>query len=146
MYCHKCGKELEEDVSFCSSCGASVNGSTDAASGRATHYMPYAGKSVGTALVLGFLFPGLGHLYIGKLARGLCILVANIFLEVATILLLFVRFNDDFLTYNETANLLILSLILLIPAFILLIWNLFDVNKLGNEYNDCIRRTGAPPW
>ena len=108
--------------------------------------MPYAGKSVGTALVLGFLFPGLGHLYIGKLARGLCILVANIFLEVATILLLFVRFNDDFLTYNETANLLILSLILLIPAFILLIWNLFDVNKLGNEYNDCIRRTGAPPW
>jgi len=145
MYCHKCGKELDEDAVYCSYCGASVDGSTDATD-RTTHYIPYPGKSVGTALVLGFFFSGLGHLYIGKLARGLCIMMIEIALTVATVMTSSSVLNNDYLTYDEFVGVMIFTLLLTIPAFILLVWNLFDVNKLAKEYNDCIRRTGTPPW
>jgi Predicted membrane protein len=147
MYCHKCGKELDEDAVYCSFCGAPVDGNADTTSfDRATQYVPYVGKSVGTALVLGFFLPGLGHIYIGKLARGLCIMIGYILLEIMTLFVWLARFNNSYFEYNEFVSLMALALIFSIPAFALQIWNLFDVNKLGKEYNDCIRKTGNPPW
>jgi len=147
MYCQKCGKEIRDDATYCSSCGASVDGNNmNASPGRSAYYMPRAEKSVGTALVLGFLCAGLGHLYIGKLKRGLCILLANIFLGMLIMILYLSVFSDDYLTYDEAMGILILVFMLSIPSFIIWLWNLFDVNKLAKEYNDCIRRTGNPPW
>jgi len=147
MYCRKCGKELISDAAYCSSCGISVEGiGMNATSERTAYYMPYAEKSVGIALVLGFLCIGLGHLYIGKLKRGLCIMSASIILAVVLLIFLFSFISDTYLTNEEAtviANVMILAGIF---VFILLLVSLFDVNKLTKEYNDHVRRTGTPPW
>ena len=147
MYCRKCGKELNESAMYCNSCGTSIDRSgNDASSGSAAPQMPYAQKNVGISLVLGFFIPGLGHIYIGKLARGLSIMAGYILIEVLIILIWFSNFNIDYLDYDDVVRLVILILSLSIPAYALSIWNLFDVNSLGKEYNDRIRKTGTPPW
>ena len=139
---------MSDDATYCSSCGASVDGNNMNATppDRTAYYMPHAEKSVGIALVLGFLCAGLGHLYIGKLTRGLCILMANVALGVIMMITWFSILNDTYLTYDEAVGILVLIALLAIPAFIIWLWNLFDVNKLAKEYNDGIRRTGNPPW
>ena len=147
MYCHKCGKELDGGALYCSYCGASVNGSMDdTVSGKAAPNIPYAHKNVGVSLVLGFFIPGLGHIYIGKLVRGICILIAYILLESLILFQFFTRYDYNYLTYSDVTGILALTVLLSILSFILMIWNLFDVNRLGKEYNDCIRKGGDPPW
>jgi Predicted membrane protein len=147
MYCQKCGKELDENAVYCSSCGTSVDGrNTYNAPGKTAYYMPYAEKSVGIALVLGFIYAGLGHLYIGKLTRGLCIMMINIALSITMVMVSLSMISDDYLTSDEAMGILIFISLFAIVAFVIWLWNLFDVNKLAKEYNDCIRRTGNPPW
>jgi hypothetical protein len=118
----------------------------NAAPNRTAYYMPHAEKSVGIALVLGFFYAGLGHLYIGKLVRGLCIMMFNLALAVTLIMVSFLVLNNDYLTYDEAGGLLLFLTLLTIPAFIIWLWNLFDVNNLTKKYNDGLRRTGDPPW
>jgi len=147
MYCYKCGKELDEGAIYCSSCGASIDGrDRNAPPNRTAYYMPYAEKSAGVALVLGFFWVGLGHLYIEKLVRGVCIMMSNLALALVMVIVTLSMLNDDYLIYDEVTGLLLFISLLGISMFIIWIWNLYDVNKLTKEYNDGIRRTGNSPW
>jgi len=139
MYCRKCGNETPSDAIYCGSCGASVDrNDMYGAPDKTAYYMPYAEKSVGIALVLGILYIGLGHIYIGKLKRGAFIMLTGIAL-VAIMAVSFFSFIWD-------SGIWVILPIFSMASFILWVWNLFDVNKLTKEYNDCIRRTGNPPW
>jgi hypothetical protein len=83
---------MRDDAIYCNSCGASVNrnnmNNTSPGNGS-NYYISLREKSAGIAIVLGFLYAGLGHLYAGKLTRGLCILFGNMALSIPMIVLTF---------------------------------------------------------
>jgi TM2 domain-containing membrane protein YozV len=65
---------------------------------------------------------GLGHIYVGKLARGLVILFAQILLLTVGILLTITIIGS------------IIGIPLLIVYAIIWIWQIFDASKLAKEY------------
>ena len=149
MYCQKCGKEINDNSTFCSSCGASTDGSTQ--TNNIPNYGPQNNayvysreKSNGVGIILGFFIPGLGHLYAGKIGKGLLIMFSGIILSVISMIAVF-----GAISYDSTGALngaLTFLIILPIIYIIIWIWNMYDVNKVIKEYNECLRRTGNPPW
>ena len=73
-------------------------------------------KDAGIAAVLSLIIPGLGQMYIGKIGRGVLILLFTA----------------------------LLSMILV--GFIIWIWNIFDAYNLAKKYNETLRATGRKPW
>lgn len=73
-------------------------------------------KDTGIAAVLSLIIPGLGQMYIGKVGRGVLILIVTI----------------------------ILSMVLI--GLIIWIWNIFDAYNLAKKYNESLRATGRKPW
>lgn len=83
------------------------------------------------SIVLGLLgLSGIGHMYVGKVGKGVGILIGNILLWVIGFATMF--FGVGF--------------ILLIVGLVLFIWQIIDSKKLCVYYNDHLRRTGSPPW
>ncbi len=73
-FCFKCGAEIFEEAEICPKCGvrqftpvSEVNVSSVTSSRGTT--------SPGIATILSFLFPGLGHIYLGDIFFGLIIMV-----------------------------------------------------------------------
>lgn len=71
-----------------------------------------------------FGFGGIGHIYVGKLFRGIVILIVGIILLVLTIISMGI------------------GLIILIPFAI---WVVFDARALCRQYNDYYEHYGRPP-
>ena len=87
-------------------------------------------KSMGVTMVLTiilglFCIGGIGHLYLGKIIKGIVILIVGIILLVITILTMGI------------------GLIALIPYAL---WVVYDSYKLCKRYNDDLEQTGRPPW
>jgi len=149
MYCAGCGENLEDDVSFCHICGRKIN--TGSASGNTTvnfsgHESAFLAfrKSSGVAILFGILIMGGGHIYAGKISRGIGIFLAGAVGWIIAILPLMLSANKgniDSLT-SIIAVLVITNMIVIIFWF----WSLYDAHKLIDEYNDSILRTGRPPW
>jgi TM2 domain-containing membrane protein YozV len=75
-FCSKCGKETPEDAVFCPGCGVPVE---DQVGGPGQPKRVVDGRvNVGAAVVLSFIFPGLGQLYIGEKRRGAAFVVAGL--------------------------------------------------------------------
>ena len=148
-YCGSCGTRLISKHSPCPNCGhvkTTFNpqpdpGNQNWGAGNPNPPPPYQQhqggleKNVGTtlilAIVLGLLgLGGIGHIYIGQTNRGVKILVAGILLWIIGIL---------------TAGFGV-GIALLIAYVVLLIWQMFDANKLVNQYNQYLRQNGRPPW
>ncbi|WP_407377847.1 zinc-ribbon domain-containing protein [Methanobrevibacter sp.] len=66
MYCENCGAELPDNATFCSSCGKKI------AHGQ--------NKNVYIALLLTFIFTGLGSIYAGNTKKGLILLGVRVLL------------------------------------------------------------------
>ena len=91
---------------------------------------PIEWKSMGVTIVLTvvlgiFGFGGIGHLYLGKIIKGIVILIVGIILLVITIFTMGI------------------GLIILIPYAI---WVVYDSYKLCKRYNNDLEQTGRPPW
>jgi len=87
-------------------------------------------KSMGVTIVLTvvlgiFGFGGIGHLYLGKIIKGIVILIVGIILLIITIFTMGI------------------GIIALIPYAI---WVVYDSYKLCKHYNDELEQTGRPPW
>ena len=87
-------------------------------------------KSMGTttilALVVGLLgICGVGHMYVGKVGKGIGILIGSWILIAIGILT---------------------SGIGLIIYLILFIWQIVNARTLCREYNEFLYRNGRPPW
>ena len=83
------------------------------------------------SIVLGLLgLSGIGHMYVGKVGKGVGILIGNILLWIIGVATVFFG----------------VGVIFLIGAFVLFIWQIIDSRKLCVQYNDYLRRTGSPPW
>jgi len=92
-------------------------------------------KSMGTttilALVVGlFGICGIGHMYVGKVGKGIGILIGVIILGVIGV----------------ATMVIFVGVIFLIAVFILFIWQIVNARTLCREYNEFLYRNGRPPW
>lgn len=105
-FCSNCGNEVNMNAVVCTHCGASVS------RGNA-----YSGdKSVGVAVLLSIIFPGIGHFYIGLNQKGMMYIIVYI----VSVALIFT---------------FILAIIGGILAFVMWIWALIDVIKSTEALN-----------
>jgi TM2 domain-containing membrane protein YozV len=92
-------------------------------------------KSESTTLVLAIILglfgiQGIGHIYAGKVGKGVWILIGSLVLFVIGVATLFVG----------------VGVIFLIIYFVIYIWQIIDSRKLCREYNDELEATGETPW
>ncbi len=159
MFCANCGMEIEDNVNFCSHCGANL-GSVQKGVTKSVEYQPqvqqpsHSGpyqqptayyqpprtylphKSEVVALLLSwFVLPGLGQMYAGKIGRGLGFLfglmVGGIAVGVGAFWLIWWA--------------LPLFIILILALIAIQIWCLVDSYQTAAKYNKFVARTGRPP-
>ena len=84
------------------------------------------GVTMVLTIVLGFFgLGGIGHLYLGKIIKGIVLCVVGIILFIITILTMGI------------------GIIALIPFALFVI---YDSYKLCKRYNNDLEQTGRPPW
>lgn len=155
MQCSNCGKESAPGAKFCEGCGAALpvangpQGNQQYAQappqqappygqpqyGQPQYgqpqpygqpmYVPAPMKNAGLAAVLAFLLPGLGHIYLGLITKGILYIILTFVLWVVGVL----TFGIGFIVY-----------------VIFWIWQIYDAYKLGNQYNSALQQTGRAPW
>jgi TM2 domain-containing membrane protein YozV len=136
-FCPRCGKEVRDEDAFCPSCGYNLKSA-------AKPSIPLEHKSPGIAavlaLVLGFFgLMGVGQIYVGRLARGIVLLIVGIILAVLT----YGSFLLGFVTFGlGWVGALVFGVILLI----LWIWQTFDAYGLAKKFNKAVEETGKTPW
>lgn len=94
-------------------------------------------RNEGTALVLAALpgilgLVGIGHIYLGRVERGVVLLVVGLLLAVP----------GTALAFTAPALGLPLLLILFVPLWV---WSIFDTRNICRGYNDALDSTGQPP-
>jgi hypothetical protein len=73
-YCSKCGAKIEPNSRFCSSCGTPTS---------LAEVISAARKSISRdrailAYIMGILIPGIGHMIVGRVSRGILIFIVGI--------------------------------------------------------------------
>jgi TM2 domain-containing membrane protein YozV len=144
-FCPNCGTPVHEGILYCPKCGRSLTPlrSTEA------YYQPlYKEKDPGTtvvlAVVLGLIgIMGVGHLYLGKVTRGIILLILGlVILPMIVSYFLYLSVSMGSSIYSIVA-----PVIIIIAVWMgLLIWQAFDAYQLAKEYNLSIQTTGRPPW
>lgn len=76
---------------------------------------------------------GVGHFYLGRMGRGIVILLSGIL----TGILFFVAMVGAFFTIGIAFGIVRLSI---------WIWQMRDALKLTKRYNDVLETTGKAPW
>ena len=129
-FCTKCGAEVSESDKFCRGCGAALLT-------RVTPSVAIKRKDRGITLLLAILlgligFYGMGHVYLGRVGRGIVFLIADWFISIIAAVLLFVIWP--------------IAILLFIGSLILFFWQIFDANSLVQHYNKVLEETGSAPW
>ena len=137
-FCTNCGQSLKPEAKFCGGCGTGnlptqdkspVDTKQNVGSDN-TLQRPPEWKSMGVTIVLtvvlGVLgFGGIGHIYLGKIIKGIVVLIVGIILLIIAIFTMGI------------------GLIALIPFAI---WVVYDSYKLCKYYNNHLEQTGKSPW
>lgn len=147
-FCPNCGVSVPESARFCVTCGkpiAEVQPTPPqpqyappayAQPGYAPYpyVQPYQGygrvageRSVGLAVVLSFLWTGLGQLYNHETAKGVLFFVLILVLAVVAVLFWWLCFP-------------------VFPYLIFWMYGMYDAYVRAQEYNHMLRATGRPPW
>jgi hypothetical protein len=82
---------------------------------------------------------GIGHIYVGRLGRGIALLIVGIILGILS----WGSFILGFVTFGIT---FIFWIIFAIILFILWIWQTYDAYNLAKQFNRIVEETGRPPW
>jgi len=119
--------------------------------------LPY--KSPGTAALIAFIgglfaLPGIGHIYVGRVGRGIGILVIGLILYALIVTSIFsVGFLAGLEQPNAASNsasaglgVIAMMLVLSIAYIILFIWQIFNARKLAKKFNEAVKTTGKEPW
>ena len=101
-----------------------------------------------------FALPGIGHIYVGKVGRGIGILIFGLILYAIVIVMIT---SVSFLTSLEqpsraseyaSAGIGAIGMMLLfsIAYIVLFIWQIFNARKLAKKFNEMVKTTGKEPW
>ena len=123
VFCRHCGKDIQSDETrFCPSCGKPQNNVTGGSGVMSTTLRT---KNPTIALVLAIFLTGIGHIYVGKLKKGIVILIVTWILGLLTSVLIFPA----------------------IPLIVIWIWQIYDAHKQAKYYNEyLVANNGNPPW
>jgi TM2 domain-containing membrane protein YozV len=135
-FCSNCGKEIQEGARFCKHCGATAvaTGTTMPAppppppppvytAAQQVYQEPL--KNEGITALVSAIIPGAGQIYVGKVKRGIALLIGNVLLWIVSGVLFW------FLAW--------------VPMVALWAWNIYDAYNLAKQYNQSVRATGKPP-
>ena len=137
-FCIRCGHELEEGSKYCKMCGTPVDAEWPETKQRNEEKV----KNDVVSLILSFVFPGLGHIYLGDKKRGTMFLVATLVVTVVTVMVIsaIMGSRDPPLgLMGGVFALTMLNLILRLAAII-------DGMDRANKYNHAISEGRDPPW
>ncbi|MHA1398392.1 MAG: zinc-ribbon domain-containing protein [Candidatus Heimdallarchaeaceae archaeon] len=161
MFCRFCRAEIEDGSKFCPFCGASLEenkdfvGSTKEVKDQSPqspppYYAPqaqppvlyYNRKEVSVAILLSmFAMAGTGHIYAGKVGKGIGLMVGFIIslaMSYVSLYLFFIHFFD-------ITVFLILFLISAISVFVIYIYTIINVSTTVKKYNQFLITNGRPP-
>lgn len=142
--CPNCGSEVTPNSQLCPYCGAAQSSSTTLATsapplsrGVIVQY-----KSPGIAVVLALVFGifglmGIGHIYVGRVSKGLFLFIIGVILGVLT----WGSFFTGFVTFGFVA-----SALFGLMLFVLCVWQIYDAYVLANLFNRRVQETGTAPW
>jgi len=134
---------MEDGQMFCDDCGYRVN--SNGKSKAPSYVIHIRDKSAGLAALFSLVFVGVGQIYVGKIARGLLLMLACFVLSTLSVVVVGLSVIDlD--SISQLAGVAMVSLILSACSVILWIWNIFDAYKLANKYNDQLMENGTRPW
>jgi len=85
-FCANCGKEVPVGNAFCPNCGASTQVPASGTSSQTVPGTQMARKSVLIALILSFIFPGLGQYYAGQKKKALRLIVIAVVLALTVLI------------------------------------------------------------
>ena len=148
-FCSQCGVEIRPGSRFCSGCGEEVvgpvPGDTPRGSGRfsSSRVRRVPTKSVGGAIALAIILPlfgfsGIGHLYVGRLARGILILLGSWAVDIVAVAFLIGGFFAPVL--------FALAFFFFLMGFVIFIWQIIDAAHLAEDWNAYAEETGGRPW
>jgi glucan phosphoethanolaminetransferase (alkaline phosphatase superfamily) len=160
-FCSNCGERLDSSVSIeeCPKCHTPLHEHSKhiEPTPSVIEQLPY--KSPGTAALIAFIggifaLPGIGHIYVGKVGRGIGILVLGLILYALTVISIF---SVGFLAGFEQPNVasdsasaglgaIAIMLVLSFVYIILFIWQIFNARKLAKKFNEAVKTTGKEPW
>ena len=145
-FCDNCGHTLRLGAKFCGKCGNQTLEQETPSQDTKRSYAeeppkqkvnsgkvlqrPPEWKSMGVTMVLTVVLGivglgGIGHLYLGKIIKGIVLCIVGIILLVVTFMTVFI------------------ALIVLIPFALFVI---YDAYRLCKRYNNELEQTGRPPW
>ena len=130
-YCGSCGTALTAKLAPCPKCGHVKTTLGSSSSFKQSPTPPSPGyKNSATVLVLAGVLGilgicGIGHFYVGKIGRGVVILIVGLVLS-------FITLGTNFY-----------GLIAFLPFFG---WTIYDVDKLSKYYNHILQTRGSAPW
>ena len=145
-FCDNCGHAIRLGAKFCGSCGNPITEIETPSQDTNQSYAesppkqnvnsgkvlqrPPEWKSMGVTMVLTVVLGivglgGIGHLYLGKIIKGIVLCIVGIILLAVTIFTVF------------------MGLVILIPFALFVI---YDAYRLCKRYNNDLEQTGRPPW
>ena len=108
-------------------------------------------KTLVLSVVVGLLgFMGVGHIYLGRVRRGIIILIiaplswTMIFISFAMLGLLDELEEDVMVAVFGVLG--GIEIVLGIGLFVLFIWQILNSRKLCKEYNEYLEKNGRAPW
>jgi len=145
IFCINCGKKNPQGAKFCGGCGSSTNSpppnspppnspppNSPPPNNYNQYQRPMQWKNESTVLLITVIFGifgygGIGHIYLGKIGKGIVLLIVGTILLVISVILLFMMMP------------------FVIVLWIFAIWVVFNARSDCRKYNETMERTGRPP-
>ncbi len=167
-FCSNCGETLKnlnyEEIKKCPKCGIDLlQTAYTTPKTSIVDQLPY--KSPGTAALIAFIggifgLQGVGHIYVGKIGKGIGILIAGIIIGALLVITIMMRIMGPMMEMgpmmgimgpmimmdSSQMSLIILPFVIGIAYFVLWIWQIFNAGKLARKFNESVRATGKEPW
>ena len=139
-FCKQCGKEISQDARYCPYCGAD----------QLKIERKNAGLAAVLALIAGiFGIWGIGHIYIGKIGKGIALLILGFLLTwvLSPFLLTWIFFGAMHGGLSGFfMGLLGVTAIWILVCFVIFVWQVYDAYRLAKYYNEYVQQHGKEPW
>ena len=98
-------------------------------------------KGIRLTTILAFLIMGVGHIYVGKIKRGVILLIIGLVLSTLSSVFAGIAeiYEDEYLIGSDVLIFLGIAGAMGIAVFVLWVWQIFNARTACREYNDQFR-------